>query len=446
MFEFSESEENEFKSSFNNDTVTREIVAFLNAHGGRIFIGVNNDKTICGVRSVDETQRKISDIITNQIEPLPTNLIKTAILTREDKEIVEITVMRGFHALYCIKKYGFSQEGCPVRIGSTTKEMPVMEIEMRYKKRFESSNDYMTKRRAAYGDITFTSLKIALSTKGFHINDDSFAINYNLLMENGEYNQLAELLSDKNNLHIIFAKFRGKDKSSMSERNDFGRQSVINSYFALKTRLQAENVCMVDTTIRPRKETYLYDMDAVDEAIINAFVHNDWNISEPLFCMFDDRLEILSYGGMPYSQTKERFLQGISVPRNLSLMRVFQDLEITEKTGHGTVKIISAYGKEAFDIQDGFIQVTIPFSKKVMKNRGTLNGTLNGTLKNDNLTNNELALLGIFLSDPSISLSDAGDRMGISRRTVSRIVASLQDKGIVERKGSKKRGSWKIVK
>ena len=161
MFEFSESEENEFKSSFNNDTVTREIVAFLNAHGGRIFIGVNNDKTICGVRSVDETQRKISDIITNQIEPLPTNLIKTAILTREDKEIVEITVMRGFHALYCIKKYGFSQEGCPVRIGSTTKEMPVMEIEMRYKKRFESSNDYMTKRRAAYGDITFTSLKIA---------------------------------------------------------------------------------------------------------------------------------------------------------------------------------------------------------------------------------------------------------------------------------------------
>ena len=28
MFEFSESEEIEFKSSFNNDTITREIVAF----------------------------------------------------------------------------------------------------------------------------------------------------------------------------------------------------------------------------------------------------------------------------------------------------------------------------------------------------------------------------------------------------------------------------------
>lgn len=113
-------------------------------------------------------------------------------------------------------------------------------------------------------------------------------------------------------------------------------------------------------------------------------------------------------------------------------MRVFQNLEITEKTGHGTVKIISAYDKEAFDIKDGLIQVTIPFSKKVMKNRGTINGTL----KNDNLTDNELTLLGILLFNPSISLSDVCDKMGISRRTISRIVASLQDKGIVERKES----------
>lgn len=82
------------------------------------------------------------------------------------------------------------------------------------------------------------------------------------------------------------------------------------------------------------------------------------------------------------------------------------------------------------------------FRMKVMKNHDTLNGTL----KNDNMTNNELTLLGILFSNPSISLSDASDRMGISRRTVSRIVTSLQDKGIVERKKSKKQGSWKIVK
>lgn len=80
------------------------------------------------------------------------------------------------------------------------------------------------------------------------------------------------------------------------------------------------------------------------------------------------------------------------------------------------------------------------FRMKVMKNHDTLNDTLNGTLKNDNLTDNELTLLSILLFNPSISLFDACDRMGISRRTVSRIVALLQDKGIVERKESKKEG------
>lgn len=86
------------------------------------------------------------------------------------------------------------------------------------------------------------------------------------------------------------------------------------------------------------------------------------------------------------------------------------------------------------------------FGMKVMKNHGTLNGTFNGTLKNDNLTDNKFTLLSILLSNPSISLSDASGRMGISKRTVSRIVASLQDKGIVDRKESKKQGSWRIVK
>lgn len=99
--------------------------------------------------------------------------------------------------------------------------------------------------------------------------------------------------------------------------------------------------------------------------------------------------------------------------------------------------------KNSLKINESLLRrIVKKFGMKVMKNHGTLNGTL----KNDNMTNNELTLLGILFSNPSISLSDASDRMGISRRTVSRIVTSLQDKGIVERKKSKKQGSWKIVK
>lgn len=99
--------------------------------------------------------------------------------------------------------------------------------------------------------------------------------------------------------------------------------------------------------------------------------------------------------------------------------------------------------KNSLKINESLLRrIVKKFGMKVMKSHDTLNGIL----KNDNMTNNELTLLGILFSNPSISLSDASDRMGISRRTVSRIVTSLQDKGIVERKKSKKQGSWKIVK
>lgn len=99
--------------------------------------------------------------------------------------------------------------------------------------------------------------------------------------------------------------------------------------------------------------------------------------------------------------------------------------------------------KNSLKINESLLRrIVKKFGMKVMKNHDTLNGTL----KNDNLTDNELTLLSILLSNPSISLFDASDRMGISRRTVSRIVASLQDKDIVDRKESKKEGSWRIVK
>ena len=76
-------------------------------------------------------------------------------------------------------------------------------------------------------------------------------------------------------------KFKGNDKSAISERSDYGYRCIITSYDKIKNRLQAENICISDTTVRPRKDAYLFDYDYVNEAILNALVHNDWTITEP---------------------------------------------------------------------------------------------------------------------------------------------------------------------
>ena len=77
---------------------------------------------------------------------------------------------------------------------------------------------------------------------------------------------------------------------------------------------------------------------------MNALVHNDWMITEPQISMFDNRLEILSHGGLPSGMTKKQFFEGISKPRNVTLMRIFLSMGLTEHTGHGIPTIVKKYG------------------------------------------------------------------------------------------------------
>ena len=54
-------------------------------------------------------------------------------------------------------------------------------------------------------------------------------------------------------------KFKEADKSAISERSDYGYRCMITSYDKIKNRLQAENICISDTTVRPRRDTDLFD-------------------------------------------------------------------------------------------------------------------------------------------------------------------------------------------
>ena len=73
-----ESEVLELKARF-SDTICKDIVAFLNTNGGDIIIGVDDDGTVVGINNIDETSKKISDVITDQIEPNPQAIISSEI-------------------------------------------------------------------------------------------------------------------------------------------------------------------------------------------------------------------------------------------------------------------------------------------------------------------------------------------------------------------------------
>ena len=192
MNKYIESETLELKEKY-SDTITKEIVSFLNSSGGTIIIGVKDNGIVVGVEKIDEVLRKISDIITSQIEPNPQDEISSELKFDDGKTIIVININKGQNHIYCNKKYGFSSSGCTIRIGTTCKEMTPEQIKIRYEKRFIDT-EYMLKKRANSSALSFKELKIYYSEKGYHLDDQSFEANLNLKNEHGEYNRVFDTL------------------------------------------------------------------------------------------------------------------------------------------------------------------------------------------------------------------------------------------------------------
>ena len=441
---FHESETLELKAKF-TDTICKDIVAFLNTEGGDVIIGVTDAGDIVGVDSIDETSRKMSDVITDQIEPNSQELITSEIRYIDGKTLLVVHVKKGIRPIYCQKKYGFSTNGCVIRIGTTCKNMTDEQIKIRYERNFINS-DFMLMTPAKFGSISFKTLKVYYAEKEYHLDDSSFETNLKLRTPKGEYNLLAELLSDKNFIPLTVVKFQGTDKTCVSERNDYGNQCLLFAYEQIKNRIIAENICVSDTTQRPRVDRYLFDFNCVNEAVINALVHNDWNISQPLISLFEDRVEIFSHGGLPAGQTKEMFYRGISHPRNDMLMRIFMNMNLVEHTGHGVPTIVAKYGKSVFEIEDFYILTTIPYDKFVTEKLCDSKNVGKNVGNNVGINSTERKTLELLLGEPSMTTVELAENIGVSKRTVERALNKLKEKGFLMRSGSNRKGKWVVVK
>ena len=155
-------------------------------------------------------------------------------------------------------------------------------------------------------------------------------------------------------------------------------------YEDIKHYCEALNDTYIDDSSLSRRKKKMFDNEAFEEAWINALVHNDWiNNGPPTIYWYEDRMEIMSYGGLKEGLSKEDFFDGVSDPVNKELMDAFAQCGIVDRSGHGVPKVVKAYGKEAFKFLGVGIMVTIPFDKKgfPVEEESTLNGKINGKIK-----------------------------------------------------------------
>lgn len=225
----------------------------------------------------------------------------------------------------------------------------------------------MCNTESEYQNLTFDKLFVYYASKGVSLNKRTFKKNLGLLTDNGKYNLLAQLVSDDSHIPIRFAIFNGTDKAStMYSVREFGNTCLLFSLDKVLEYGEVLNVPQADERGRKveRKEVMLFDEEAYREAVINAFVHNQWTTGNaPMLTVFSDRIEILSRGKMPPGQTLEGFFAGESVPVNQKLSDMLLQLHISERTGRGVPKITEVYGKETYEFRENSIVVSIPFTR-----------------------------------------------------------------------------------
>lgn len=429
-----ESETVEFKESTGElKEGVRSLVAMLNKSGqGTLYFGVKNNGDVIGQQSGERTLRDISQAISTNIEPAVIPTIEE--ISIPDSKLKAIKVMAsGVDIPY--SAYG------SYLIRSADEDRKITRAAL--KAMFQGSGaDLITEMKSPNQELSFEQFVSLLTAKGYHVTSlQSLTKSKGLVNSEGEYNLMSFILSDQSDVSIKVVRFSGLDKTSMAQRNEFGGKCLLVSLQQAMDYVESLNETNVVLGHGARRETPLFDNEAFEEAWKNACVHNSWaDMVPPAVYVFSDRLEIVSYGGLPFGLKLEEFYKGFSRPINRALWSIFNSADYAEQTGHGVTTIVSRYGENAFEITDNFITVRIPFAFRPtwanVSEAGDLRKALNKT---------QIKLFEAIKENPNATSSELADATGISESTIKKNTAKLVKLGAIQRSGSRKKGYW-IVK
>ena len=401
------------------------IASMLNKNGyGILYFGVKNDGEIIGQEIGGQTLKNISQSIANFIKPQVVPSISVEYI--DDKTVIKVEAKGNdkpysAYGRYYIRSSDEDRDIAPNKLKDLMNSMHVETIT-----KIEATNQF----------LSFNQLKGLYLNTGLTLNEATYKQNLNLLCENGKYNLLADILSDSNSFSIKVAKFSGIDKTELIKRNEYGYKCLLISITQVLDYMEAINDTVVDVTGGIRIEKKLFDFSCFREAWLNACLHNKWTrLTPPAVYIYSNRIEIISTGGLPADYSLDDFYMGRSKPINLELQKIMGQLNYIEQPGHGVPLIVSKYGKKAFDITDNFITVTIPFSE----NQKIKNVEYSG------LSTTQRKILELIKDDNELTVSEMVAILNLGQTTINNALKKLKSLGYIQRIGSNKTGTWKVL-
>lgn len=446
---YQESETIELKTVVVDD-IKKEIIAFANCDGGKLYIGVQDDGTVVGLNDPDGVALQISNMVRDAIKPDVTMFLHYETLEDDGKKVVVVDVQRGTDRPYYIAKKGMRPEGVYVRQGYSS--VPATDTAIRRMIK-ETDGDRFEAMRSLNQELTFKTTK-----KEFQLREVEFGPQQmrtlRLIDNDGLYTNLALLLSDQGIHTIKVAVFQGTDQTIFKDRREFTgslMQQMNEVYdfidFRNQTRATIKRLHRIDVRDYPEI--------AVREALLNLLVHRDYSFSaSALISIYTNRIEFVSIGGLMPGIDLEDIMVGISVCRNQDLANVFYRLQLIEAYGTGMGKIMKAYEgmeeKPTIETTKNAFKIILPNINAKYETNGISVPEVESVVSPEievgkTLSENEEKILEYARQNDSITRNEVMELLDVSASTALRLIRKLVKNNLLKQDGKARNTKYTIT-
>jgi len=361
-----ETQKVEFKSIWKDDYF-KQICGFANSHGGVIYIGINDQGEVIGIKNTN----RLLEEIPNKAANLMGIILRVDLLYENELPYLSVVVPESSLPVSLKGKYY-------VRSGTTTQEMNGTALYSFLFKRHHISWDEIGIETATFDDIDPSSIKrfIELSIAANRLTPEARTLDIPALFEN------LHLLDESQNIRraalLAFARDPMRFFPSMYVKigrfiteTDIIVQDVIenNLFTTIESVMDILKTKYLKSIISyrgiHREEQLEYPVKALREAILNALIHRDYTGTVTQIRVNNNSLEIWNAGLLP-EELKVEMLYGqhASIPRNRSLANLFFRAGYIESWGRGTIAIAQEckeYGLQTPSFNEQFGGFTIGF-------------------------------------------------------------------------------------
>lgn len=414
----------EFKEALGR--LDREMVAFANATGGSIFLGVDDDGQVVGFKTTNELRRRIQDIAHNCD---PTVSIS---LRKHSSDVLEIVVSEGTDKPYQCREGFFIRNGPNCQ--KLTRDQVARIVLTTGAHHFDEA---INERLRFPRDFDRAKLKRYLSLAGIEHKARAERILTSLDVaefhgKNLRLRQAGVLFFAKEpqrflkESYITCVRYEGADRFGILDRADFHGDpiSMIEETLAFVRR---------NTAVRQRvtgdaqhRELFEYPPVAVREAVVNAVMHRDYYYdgSHTFIHIFSDRLEVENPGGLPAGLLPEE-LGRHSVRRNRTIADLLYRVRYVERIGSGIQRMERALadnGNPPMEITATNFFV-VRFYPRIARG---------GSIA---LTSRQARILRLAADKGMLTKGEVAEALGVSGDTALRDISALVHSGILIKQG-----------